>query len=148
MINMTTLLSPWTRVPKMEAAFSPCTAIETLYSRNWWDCCSCVSSAICLPRSLKEMLASSPTTPRVSTAIGTKWWVASRWAASRWAYLLFLCCLALAATAPASVDASCLCEGAKVSAQVTSHTSTLPLFHGTIVASDGWGSWQSQRALD
>ena len=143
MIYMTTLLSPWTRVPKTEAAFPPCTAIETLYSRNWWDCCSCVSSATRLPRSLKKMLPSSPKTPRVSTAIGTK-----RWVASRWAYLFFLRCSALAATALASLDASCLCEGARVSSQVTSHTSTLPPFHGTIVAPDGWGSWQSQRALD
>ena len=62
-------------------------------------------------------------------ATGTKWCVA----ASSMYFAIFLRS-AWSATVPASLVASCRCEGAKVSGQVASQTRTRPTFHGITVA--------------
>ena len=84
------------------------------------------------PSSMKNASASFPKTPMVSMATGTKWCVAANSA-----YLSFFFRSAWSTTAPASRTASCKWDGAKVSGQVVSQTSTRPLFHGIIVAPSG-----------
>ena len=81
------------------------------------------------PSSLKKEGASGPNTPVVSMPMGTKWCVVCRST-----YLAFFCCSARSATNPGSLEAKAMCEGARVSGHVASHTSTQPQLQGMIDA--------------
>ena len=104
-------------------------ATATLCIRKWKERGSPNSNLVRWPNSLKKMMASEPNTPDVSMAMGTKWWLVIREE-----YFCFFLRSASWATAPASLVASVMWDGANVSRYVASHTRTRPPFHGTIVA--------------
>ena len=81
-----------------------------------------------LPSSWRKLRASGPRTPEVSTATGMKWCVVDNSE-----YLAFFIPSACFATAPASLPARSMWDGAKVSGQVASQTKMRPLFQGRIV---------------
>ena len=66
-------------------------------------------------------------TQKVSTVIGTK-----KSDLTRWLYLALFFLSASSATAHTSLVANAVYEEARVSGQVTSHNSTLPLFQGMV----------------
>ena len=114
------------RDPMTAAMFPRCTAMDTHWRRNWYDLCSPVDSLRWCPRSRNNWKASGPNTPDVSTATGTKWWLASNWA-----YLALLAHSACCATVPEDIAALGICKGANVSGHVASQTKTFPCFQGT-----------------
>ena len=117
------------RVPSTAAIFPHWIATAALCIKKWKER---GLNLVCWPSSLKNVMASEPNTPDVSMAMGTKWWLVIREE-----YFCFFLRSASSATAPASLVASVMWDGANVSGHVASHTRTRPPFHGTIVAPSG-----------
>src|SRR3989442_12477554 len=87
-------------------------------------------AALRLPNSRHRSMAEGPQDPRVSMATGAK---ARAFAETSCAYLILLPCSAFEAAKPAPVADWATWEGARVSGQVKSQTSGLPLDHGSSV---------------
>ena len=113
------------RVPSTTAVFPRWIATAALYIKKWKERGSPDSNLVRWLSSLKNVMASEPNTPDVSMA---KWWLVVREE-----YFCFFLHSASSATAPASLVASVMWDGANVSGRVASHTRTRPPFHGTIV---------------
>ena len=116
----------------MQAALLLCIATEIRCRRNWVDPGSAFTTDTRRPSSLIKFDPSSPQTPVVSIATGTKSMLLGRSA-----YLLCLFSSAEAAAAPTVRQVALIWDWAYVSGQVASQARHLPFFHGTDVTPTG-----------
>src|SRR6266536_833156 len=119
-------------VPRTEAAFPRCTAIDMRWRRNSVERRSPDASSSLLPTSDMRLQPSGPHAPAVSTAIGTK-----VTPAPRPMYLALLATSASVAADPAASEEAWRWEGANVSGHVTSQAIQRPLAHGIRVTPSG-----------
>ena len=113
-------------VAKTQTAFPRWMATLRRWRRKSVALFSPVTAVIFLPRTLIKLFADSPNEPSVSTATGTKLYIAPKWL-----YLVHFLISASLATAPWPVTALFRWLWAKVSGQVKSHTKHLPESQGT-----------------